>query len=67
MWAGKQTADETGRVLIEVVRGVASGPFEVDGITGATRTGNGVTGMLRFWLGDWGYGPFLDRLAAEGL
>ena len=25
--------------------------------------GNGVTNLLRFWLGDFGYGPFLERLA----
>ena len=63
LWPGKEVADEDGDIVISVVRGQASGPYEVDGITGATRTSNGVQNMLRFWLGDWGYGPFLDRLA----
>jgi Na+-transporting NADH:ubiquinone oxidoreductase subunit C len=35
---------------------------EVDGITGATRTSNAMTRMVRFWLGPEGYGPFLDAV-----
>lgn len=66
-WPGKQVADDTGRIVIDVVRGEASGPYEVDGISGATRTGNGVTSMLHYWLGPHGFGPFLDRLRTEGM
>lgn len=66
-WAGKQVADADGAIIIEVVRGQASEPWQVDGISGATRTGNGVADMLHYWLGDHGFGPFLDRLAEEGL
>jgi Na+-transporting NADH:ubiquinone oxidoreductase subunit C len=62
LWAGKEIADANGEILIEVVRGQASGPYQVDGISGATRTGNGVTNLLRFWLGENGFGPFLDKL-----
>jgi len=66
-WPGKKIADETGTVRIELVRGGASTPYEVDGISGATRTSNGMTNLLRFWLGDKGFGPFLTRLRQEGL
>ncbi|MFQ6549647.1 NADH:ubiquinone reductase (Na(+)-transporting) subunit C [Aestuariibius sp. 2305UL40-4] len=66
-WPGKEIADETGQIEISVVRGQASGPHQVDGLTGATRSSNGVGNMLRYWLGDHGFGPFLDRLAEEGL
>jgi Na+-transporting NADH:ubiquinone oxidoreductase subunit C len=66
LWPGKEIADADGDIVISVVRGEASGPHEVDGITGATRTGNGVENMLRYWLGPHGYGPLLDRLAGEG-
>ena len=34
-----------------------------DGISGATRTCDGVTHLLRFWLGPLGFGPYLERLA----
>lgn len=67
LWPGRQIADESGTILISVVRGEASGPYEVDGISGASRTGAGVTNMLRYWLGDHGYGRFLDTLGAGGL
>ncbi|MHA1553894.1 MAG: NADH:ubiquinone reductase (Na(+)-transporting) subunit C [Alphaproteobacteria bacterium] len=60
-WGDKQVADETGEIRIRAVRG-AEGPFEVDAISGATRTSNGVTSLLRFWLGEFGFGPFLDNL-----
>jgi len=67
LWPGKKIADETGSIRIELVRGQASTPYEVDGISGATRTSTGVTNILRFWLGDKGFGPFLTRLRQEGL
>ncbi len=67
LWLGKQIADETGQIVISVVRGTASGPHQVDGISGATVTSNGIANMLRYWLGDHGYGTFLDRLTSEGL
>lgn len=62
-WAGKKLTDG-GKVAIEVVTGSASGPNEVDGISGASVTGYAVTDMIHFWLGPLGYGRFLDRLRA---
>ena len=67
LWPGKEIANEDGEIVIEVVRGTATGPYQVDGISGATRSSNAVGAMLNFWLGDLGYGPFLDRLESEGL
>lgn len=64
LWPGKTLADENGDIQISVVRGRAQGLYEVDGISGATRTGNGVSNMLHFWLGDFGFGPFLKRIQA---
>lgn len=63
-WAGKHVADETGEMRIQVVRGAAGSEFEVDGITGATRSTNGVSNLVRFWLGEHGFGPFLANLRA---
>jgi Na+-transporting NADH:ubiquinone oxidoreductase subunit C len=67
LWAGKEALDENGDIIITVVRGQATAPFEVDGITGATISSNGVSNMVRFWLGADGFGPFLERLRQEGL
>ncbi|MDH5771809.1 MAG: Na+-translocating NADH-quinone reductase subunit C [Rhodospirillaceae bacterium] len=66
LWVGKHIADEQGTIRIEVVKGAASTDenkmFEVDGISGATRTGKGVSNLVRFWLGPDGYGPYIQRL-----
>ncbi len=59
---GTELRDEAGEMRFRVAHGPASGVHEVDGITGATRTGRGVTQMVRFWLGPDGYGPLLDAI-----
>ncbi|NQV98763.1 MAG: Na+-translocating NADH-quinone reductase subunit C [Rhodospirillales bacterium] len=66
LWRDKKTADATGAIQIRVVTGAASGIYEVDGISGATRTGNGVSNLVKFWLGTNGYGPYLARLKQQG-
>lgn len=68
---GKLAFDDTGRVRIAVVKGgvdprSADAPYEVDGIAGATLTSKGVANLLQFWLGDLGFGPYLERLRATG-
>ena len=71
LWNGKRAFDEEGRIAIEVLRGLvdASSPravHQVDGLSGATITSRGVSNTLRYWLGEDGYGPFLDRLKRKG-
>jgi Na+-transporting NADH:ubiquinone oxidoreductase subunit C len=68
LWPGKLTRDASGALRVGVAKGKVDpdGPdaaYQVDGITGATRTGIGVTNLLRFWLGPDGYGPYLERLS----
>lgn len=70
-WQGKQLRDEQGRVRIRVVRDAASADseeaaFEVQGISGATRTGDGVGALVRFWAGPAGFGAYLARLREGG-
>lgn len=64
-WEGKVAYDQKG-VQIRVARGkAADGPeamHEVDGLAGATLTANGVSKLVRYWLGDDGFGPFLKQL-----
>lgn len=59
---GIELRDVSGETRFRVARGAASGVHEVDGITGATRTGRGVTQMVRFWVGPDGYGPLLAAI-----
>ena len=67
LWTGKHIVDSEGGIRIRAVRGEGEGVHEVDGISGATRTVNGINNLLQFWLGPDGYGPYLERLRAETL
>jgi len=64
LWPGREIADHDGIIRLSVASGGATNQFEVDGITGATRSTTGVTKLVQFWLGDHGFGPFLSRLKA---
>ncbi len=70
LWVGKTVWAPGGEVGLGVARGpVVAGTPEavshVDGITGATWTGQGVTNLLRYWLGDHGFGPYLKKLRSS--
>ncbi|MDX1518476.1 MAG: Na(+)-translocating NADH-quinone reductase subunit C [Gammaproteobacteria bacterium] len=70
LWQGKKIYDETGNPEIEVVRGQtdpASDDLEhqVDGLAGATLTSKGVSNLMQYWLGDKGFGPFLNKIRKE--
>jgi Na+-transporting NADH:ubiquinone oxidoreductase subunit C len=61
-WGDKQLTNEQGLIAISVVSQAAETVNQVDGISGATRTSQGVGNMVKFWVGAQGFGPFLDRL-----
>ena len=61
-WNGKKVYNSSGEVILYVTKGPSSEDYEIDGISGATLTSNGVTNMIRYWLGENGYGPVLQQL-----
>ena len=66
-WEGKKLFDDDGNVAIQVIKGTvdagtADREHKVDGLSGATLTANGVSYMVRFWVGEQGFGPYLDRM-----
>ena len=70
-WPGRKVYNEKGEIAIKVKKGIAGSieddPHQVDGLSGATITSNGVTYLLAFWLGDHGFGPYLKNLkSADG-
>jgi Na+-transporting NADH:ubiquinone oxidoreductase subunit C len=69
-WADRKVFDENFDPAIRVIKGPAGppeeAPFEVDGLSGATITSNGVTYLMQFWLGEDGFGPYLEKLRSEG-
>jgi Na+-transporting NADH:ubiquinone oxidoreductase subunit C len=67
LWPGKIIFGDGGQSQIEVIRGnvdpaASAAIHQVDGISGATLTGRGVTNLLRYWTGPDGFGPYLERL-----
>jgi len=71
LWNGKQLFDETGQVEIEVIKGVVVAEttiakYQIDGLSGATITSNGVSQLIRYWVGPDGFGPLLEKLRQNG-
>ena len=64
-WSGIQSYDENGNVATGVTKAGTPKENWVDGISGATLTGRGVSNMIQFWLGEQGYKPYLDMLREE--
>ena len=68
-WIDARAFDKEWSPQIVLVKGRTKGrvdpaaPSEVDGLSGATLTARGVENLVRFWLGEEGYGPILQKLA----
>ena len=54
---------------INVAKSVSpAGPdYHIDALAGATLTSVGVDNLVKFWLGEEGYEPFLARLKEGGV
>ena len=69
-WQGKKAFNEDGELKIEVIRGyvddkTANATHKVDGLSGATLTARGVSNLVNFWLGENGFGPYLEKRRAQ--
>ena len=62
-WAGKQVYKDD-RVALRLVKGGANraDAYGVDALAGATLTSRGVDNLVKFWLSDTGFKPFLDNI-----
>ena len=69
-WIGKIALNDKYEPVFEVNRGLVtvSTPnpkHKVDGLSGATITSNGVTNLVKYWLGEDGFGPYLSKFRAS--
>ena len=69
LWLGKNVFDSNDKVAIRVIKGnvdksSAAAVNQIDGLAGATLTSNGVTHLVQFWLGENGFGSFIEHLRA---
>jgi Na+-transporting NADH:ubiquinone oxidoreductase subunit C len=73
LWPGKKVYEEgTMEPVLQLIKGNVdpSSPdavHQIDGLSGATLTSNGVSNLVKFWLGENGYAPFLANLRAGGV
>jgi len=70
LWKGKKVYDVNGEPAIGLVKGIVDpnrigAEFQVDGLSGATLTSNGVTNMLRYWLSREGFASYLHKIRIE--
>lgn len=70
LWPGRRAYGPDWKPKINVKKGAAGkpevDPYQVDGLSGATITSRSVGFLLRFWLGDAGFGPHLAVMRGEG-
>lgn len=62
MWNGKKLRDDSGDLRITVAKGTGDPDHHVDALAGATLTSVGVDNLVRFWMGEAGFAPFLENL-----
>jgi len=73
-WIGKVAREKLDGKLEPVIAVVKGGidesspdaDHEIDALSGATITSNGVQNTIAYWLGDDGFGPFLRNLSESG-
>ena len=68
-WKGKQLFDQDNQLALNVVKGAVvpgnvNENYQVDGLSGATLTSNGVTNMFQFWMGEYGFEEFMNKVRA---
>lgn len=66
-WHGVVLYNEQGDVAVRLVKNRSpesseQAKHEVDALSGATLTTRGVENMVKFWMGEQGFRPFLEKL-----
>ena len=69
LWTGKKIY-QNGEVTLNVIKGRVTDDdklyeYKIDGLSGATITGRGVTNMIVYWFGESGYSKLFEELNYE--
>ncbi|EPJ45620.1 MAG: na(+)-translocating NADH-quinone reductase subunit C [Osedax symbiont Rs1] len=70
LWPGKKVyAQGSMEPMLGLVKGAvdhsaAGSEFKIDALSGATLTSNGVTNLVKFWMGENGFATYLTKLKA---
>ncbi|BDD88511.1 Na(+)-translocating NADH-quinone reductase subunit C [Desulfofustis limnaeus] len=71
LWQGKQLFDSDGALAFTVRKpspgsDPATQHHQVDGLSGATLTSDGVDRLMQFWFGEHGFKPFFEQVREQG-
>jgi Na+-transporting NADH:ubiquinone oxidoreductase subunit C len=69
LWKGKKVYADTdvGEPSLSLIKGVVDNnkpgsQYQVDGLAGATLTSTGVTNLVRYWMSNEGFAPYLKKV-----
>ena len=65
-WVGKKLFDNT-EYMFNIKKNAVANGHEVDALSGATLTSDGVSRSVKFWANESGYGKLLNRIKSEGV
>jgi Na+-transporting NADH:ubiquinone oxidoreductase subunit C len=71
LWNGKKVYSESGEPALGLIKGVVDknkpgSEYQVDGLAGATLTSNGVSNLIKYWMGKEGFAPYLNKVRTAG-
>lgn len=72
LWPGKKIYDADQKTVIHLIKGSVDqtrpeAVHQVDALSGATLTSNGVTHLVQFWTGELGFQKFLGKIREGGI
>lgn len=72
LWIGKVIVDDNYQPDLDVIKGSVdphnpNASHQVDGLSGATLTSNGVQNLVNYWMGDNGFAPYLKKVRDGGM
>ena len=65
-WDKKEIYGDSDEPQVRVIKGlvpdgIAGEELMIDGMSGASLTGNGFTGIIKYWTGPNGFGPYMKK------
>ena len=71
LWKDKKVYSSSGDVALGLVKGNVDptkedSAYKVDGLAGATLTSAGVTNLIRYWMSNEGFAPYLAKVRTGG-
>lgn len=67
LWNGKKVYSESGEPVLTLIKGIvdtnkAGSEYQVDGLAGATLTSVGVSNLVKYWMSNEGFAPYLNKI-----